>query len=240
MAQVLPDDASRFRLAWIEAAFAAAARENVTLVDGFDAPGRVFSGVDLGVGLDPRRHDETAIFTVLLRDDGRRQVLSIESGRWTGPEIIQRIKSTHLRFGSTIRVETNGAQGHVLQHLQQENVRVQAHATGKNKHDPVFGIESVGIELEAGRWVVPDAPATRAWARELLNYSPSAHPGDRVIAGWLALAAVRTAPRRELLPVPFIRSNAPLPLLGGVRDVVVARPGDFPEDAWADVSPWMR
>lgn len=236
LVRVLPDDSSRFKLDWVEAASATAAREGATLVDEYIGLGRTFSGVDLGVGLSAH-HDETAIFTIALLPDGRRRVLAIEAGRWTAPEIIERIKATHRRYRSVVRVETNGAQGHILGFLQQDGIRVEAHTTGRNKYDPIYGIEGIAIELEAGRWVVPDAPATRAWARELLNYNANAHSGDRLVASWLAVEAARSASKTELFPAPFLRSNDQFGFVDGHAVVTRDVEDGFPAGSWM---PFLR
>jgi hypothetical protein len=60
-----------------------------------------------------------------------------------------------------------------------DSVRVEAHPTGRNKYDPTYGIKSIAIDRKGGKWVVPDCAATRTWARELMNYAPGSHAGDR-------------------------------------------------------------
>jgi hypothetical protein len=107
-----------------------------------------------------------------------------------------------------VRVENNGAQDYVRQFLAAERIPVEAHTTGRNKHDPAFGIESLAIELEQGRWIVPDAPATRAWARELISYSPRSHAGDRLIASWLAREAARDADDRGSAPLGIVMGES--------------------------------
>ncbi len=191
LVQAIADGDSRFRAEWIEHAFTLARAEGCVLVDSYAEPWKTFTGVDLAVGTTSK-HDETAIFTIALMPDGRRRVLALDAGRWTAPEIVERIRSAHARYRSMVRVETNGAQDYVRQFLAGAGVPVEAHATGRNRNDPAFGIESLAVELEQGLWIVPDAAATRAWARELMVYSPSHHPGDRLIASWLAREAARS------------------------------------------------
>lgn len=192
--QAVADGDSRFRAEWIEHAFALARAEGCTLVDSYPGPARTFTGVDLAVGTTGA-HNETAIFTIALLADGRRRVLALDAGRWTAPEIVDRIRTAHARYRSVVRVETNGAQDYVRQFLAGAGVPVEAHATGRNRHDPAFGVESLAVELERGLWIVPDAPATRAWARELMIYSPSHHAGDRLMASWLARESARVGAR---------------------------------------------
>lgn len=191
LVQAIAEGDSRFKAEWIEHAFALAREKVCTLVDSYGGPLKTFTGVDLAVGTTGK-HDETAIFTIALEADGRRRVLALEAGRWTAPEIVERIRAAHARYRSVVRVETNGAQDYVRQFLATSGVPVEAHATGRNRNDPAFGIESLAVEMEQGRWIVPDAPATRAWAREMIVYSPAQHAGDRLIASWLAREAARS------------------------------------------------
>jgi len=163
-----------------------------------DHPGKFFTGVDLAV----QRHaaaDETCLFTLYQRPDGRRQVVNIQAGKWTGPEIVDRVISTHQRFGSIVVVENNAAQDFILQFVRQQEVTVPVlpFTTGKNKAHPEFGVESIAAEFAAGRWVIPShngrtrhAQVDR-WIQELLFYDPRAHTGDRLMACWFAREIAR-------------------------------------------------
>ena len=229
----ISDATSRFKSTWIERAFQNAKDLGVVLVDSYNGPYRTFSGVDLGVkqGL---QHDESAIFTLALLPDGRRQVLNIESGRWQGPELVQRLKFTAARFGSRLRVENNGAQDYILQFVRDAGIGVDAHTTGRNKHDPQYGVESLAVEMERGLWVLPDAPMTRAFARELLAYNPAGHTADKIMACWLAREAARTAESAPPFATPFLTSLPPMGFPVG-PNVITAKPGEFPEDAWGAI-----
>jgi hypothetical protein len=99
-------------------------------------------------------------------------------------------------------------------------------------------VESLAVEFERGQWIVPDAPMTRAWVRELLAYNPAGHTGDRVMASWLAREALRTAEAAPPFPVPFLTSDMPLRLPAG-QDIIVARPGGLPEEMWESVDGGM-
>ena len=204
LVQAIADGDSRFRGEWIEHAFSLAKAEGVALVDHYAGPCRTFTGVDLAVGTTSG-HDETAILTIALLADGRRRVLALEAGRWTAPEIMEPDQGRRTRGTAVVvRVESNAAQDYVRQFLEAEGIPVEAHTTGRNRNDPAFGIEWLAVELEQGLWVVPDAPATRTWARELITYSPWSHAGDRVIAWWLASEAARAFEDHRGDPVPFI------------------------------------
>jgi hypothetical protein len=173
------------------------------LVAGQEKPARHFEGKFVtGVDLAVQRHaaaDETALFTLYQRPDGLRQVVEVQAGKWTGPEIVRRIVEVHQRFDSIVVVENNAAQDFVLQFVraQQVTVPVLPFTTGKNKAHPEFGVESIAAEFAAGRWVIPSLngralhPQVDKWIQELLFYDPRAHTGDRLMACWFAREIAR-------------------------------------------------
>lgn len=165
------------------------------LPDGY----MTITGVDLAVS---RRvaADKTSLFTLLLWPSGVRQVLEVQAGQWTGPEIIDRVISAHERFRSIAVVENNAAQDFLLQWARERapGLRVRAFTTGRNKLSPEYGVESLAAELAAGRWVIPCQPGSKRtarqvgyWIEEMLSYDPQAHTGDRLMASWIAREAAR-------------------------------------------------
>jgi hypothetical protein len=125
-------------------------------------------------------------------------VLCIESGRWAGPEIVERIIDTHKRFHSIVVVESNATQEFILQFTRKMSaVPVKPYYTGaKVFRDPHFGIESLATELANEKWIIPSRdgrahPEIEAWVSELLFYDPRAHPGDRLMASWFAREGAR-------------------------------------------------
>lgn len=161
----------------------------------------VFTGVDLGVGKRVNKGDLTALFTLLVYEDQVRQVLGLESGRWPGPEILRRIVSAAQRYGSILYVENNAAQDYLLQFLRAEGVAlpVRPFTTGSNKADPSFGVESMGAEVEGGKWIIPTSDGTwegapaevQAWMQEMVDFDPADHTGDRLMASWFAREGAR-------------------------------------------------
>lgn len=161
-----------------------------------ELPGHVFHGVDLAVSKRDAA-DLTCIFTLFVHRNGHRQVLGIKSGKWTAPEILDRIEDTHRRFGGTFMVESNAAQRYIVQLLQQRGqVPVVPVITGRTKAHPEFGIEGMGVELAAGRWTIPSKagkfePEVGDWVSEMLFYDPRNHTGDRLMASWFAREGAR-------------------------------------------------
>lgn len=73
---------------------------------GYDGPNPTFTGVDLAVS-PGEESDDTAFFTFEARPDGMRIILDIEVGKWSGPDIVEKIFDKHNRYKSIIRVENN-------------------------------------------------------------------------------------------------------------------------------------
>lgn len=239
--RVLSDATSRFKAEWFEFSIRAAAETGATLCESYEGPHPAFTGVDLGVGTTAK-HDESALVTIALLPGDRRQLLNVDSGRWQAPELVARIKDVQQRFKSRVRVESNAAQAYIGQFLSAQGVTIEAHTTTKAKH---LGIEALAVEMEQGRWLLPDAPATRVLVREMLAYSPASHTGDRLVALWLAREAAAAASKRELFPMPFLRSSTmPLkatpPSFSSTANAIIAPPSEFPEDAWSDAPFWTR
>ena len=159
---------------------------------------RVYTGVDLSTG---EARDLSVLFTILVYPNGDRRVLEIESGRWQIDEIVARVLSVYRRFGSILAVENVGTQQWLVQLLAKYSaIPVVPITTGRNKADPVFGVESLAAELANGKWIVPAkhsrAPEdAEAWIQEMLFYNPAQHTGDRLMAAWFARTAAERAER---------------------------------------------
>lgn len=192
--RVRSDEDSAVKVEWIEACKARAREQGISTMAQEWREGRTFTGVDLAVG-KRRKNDRTSIFTFGLLPDKSRRILRIESGRWSGTEIINRIYEHHRDFDSIVRVETNAAQDFLRQWMVSMNrsIPVKAHnTTGKNKHSKEHGVESLFIEIENAAWLIPNDPSGRVppeiqqWVNEVLYYDAAAHTGDTLMACWLA------------------------------------------------------
>lgn len=195
----------RFKLAYLQAA--------LTNGDGLElayslaiVPSgyRTITGVDLAV-TKKTTGDETALVTIAVEERRQiRQLLDIEAGRWGGPEIVERIKDVNARYNSQVWVESNGQQRMLKQFLNDQTaIPVKAFYTGKNKYDPAFGIESLAIEMSAGKWIIPNRggermgynasmhPEVKRLVNEMLRYDPASHTGDRLMATWIAREGAR-------------------------------------------------
>jgi hypothetical protein len=196
------DEASRFDEAWIDDALKAGRGLHFVKRRPLDVNGRpmpCFTGVDLSVG-KKSTSDLSSIFTVGIDHRNRRRVCEIQSGRWTAPDVLAKLKSVYERFGSIVVVEDNAAQSFLIQWATGMGIPVRPYTTtGKAKYNEHFGVESIAVELRAGQWVIPSGAGgqeihheAQAWIREMLFYSPDSHTGDRLMASWFAREAIRT------------------------------------------------
>lgn len=163
---------------------------------------KVITGVDLAV----QQHsaaDLTCLFTIAIHPNGDREVINVESGRWSGPDIMQRIIDTHRRYNSIFIIENNAAQDWMLQFTGSRSaVPMRPFNTGRNKAHPEFGVESLFVELYNAKWIIPSRggrpahPELAAWVRDMMFYNPAEHVGDRLMASWFAREGVRMAELR--------------------------------------------
>lgn len=189
------DDEARFKQTWIDEALRKG--QMLTLRSRLDEVPEgcfVFTGVDIGVKKG-KRSDLTAIFTFMEDAKGMRTLLWIEAGKFTGPEIVRRIEDHHERYQSFIAVENNAAQDFILQFMAEgSHVPVIPHTTGKQKKDPLLGVEGLAVEMAKGLWIIPNArpePEIDAWISEMLFYTPKIHTGDRLMASYFAREVAR-------------------------------------------------
>ncbi len=163
----------------------------------------VYTGVDLAI----QQHsaaDFTCLFTIAVDPFGVRHILEIDTGRWQGPEIVEKIKSVHRRFQSIVMVENNAAQDYILQFCRGSSaVPVHAFTTGRNKADPAHGVQSLAVEMYNGKWVIPSEedgdklhPEVAAFVDDMYYYDPAGHTGDRLMAAWFAREASRMVTKK--------------------------------------------
>lgn len=157
---------------------------------------QTYTGVDVSSG---EGEDYTVIVTAVRLASGRRQILEIQSGKWTGPEICERLASVFQRFRSIIAVESNGVQKWIRQWLGQSDALVTPvsdhNTTGVKKSDLNLGIKHLEMELAGeGQWIFPrpvnllDPPEENMsnLCQGALSYSPDEkHTSDWLMAWWI-------------------------------------------------------
>lgn len=189
---VARDDAeARFRREWIEGAIARGRdKKFVNALLSIPAGCRVYTGVDLAI----QQHsaaDLTCFFTILVHPNGDREVLCIESGKWTGPDILARILDAHRRYQSIVVVENVAAQEYLAQFVRAySSVPIKTFTTGRGKASLDFQADGLATEMANGKWIIPSAggthPEVDSWINDLLFFDPRAHCGDRLAASLFA------------------------------------------------------
>lgn len=173
----------------------------------------VIVGVDLATGAtEKKRKTDLTVFFVLgvSKRTGKRRVLWIDKGRWSGPEIVLRIKAINERYQPRrFIVEDNGQQRFLIDFARQVpgfgQGRIETFTTTGEKWHESLGIEGIAAEMYAGRWEIPGPkgevepyrasldPAQReawdnirSWATHLEDFARVGHTPDDVMASWFA------------------------------------------------------
>jgi hypothetical protein len=201
MCLYISDTESRFKREWIERCMERGEGKSLAYAlmqvpDGY----RVITGVDLAVSQKDSA-DETVLFTIAIHPDDSREVLDITSGKYHGPEIVDLIIDVQRRYQSLVVVENNAAQDFIIQFTRDRaNIPVEPYTTGASVHHPEFGVEGIGAEMAASKWIIPCRrvvqetgseilicqPEVQRWIDELIYYDPRMHTGDRLMASFFA------------------------------------------------------
>ena len=194
------DVTARFKREWIDKCLERGKGKTMKFaLQGVPAGYRTYTGVDLASS-KKKKSDDVVLFTVAVHPNETRELLCIESGKWTGPEIVNKIVDTHTRFGSIVFVESNAAQVFIVDFAKELSaVPVKPfYTTGQNKPDPTFGVEALATEFFNGKWIIPSGPSglpvdpeISKWIEEMLFYSPGSHTGDRLMAAWICREGMR-------------------------------------------------
>jgi hypothetical protein len=193
-----------------------------SLARGYRGEWPTFTGIDVATGVE-EGSDMRSIFTFaqlgevnFTLPDGRarrlrnaRLILNVQYGLWAGREFANKIRDELNNFDSSGLVETNAAQSLILQWLVDEDASIPLEGqvtSAANKHRRVHGVAGVLVELENLGWIIPcdergqcPEPVER-WISEVLDYRPDRHPGDVLIASWLAREKARATLGDAALP----------------------------------------
>lgn len=185
------------------------------LLDGM----QLFVGADFGFGEDERLHDRTAFFVLGVDKYYLRHLVWLESEHGlTGPDVVDGLRDLHRRFRPRrMAVESNGAQKWASQFVRVERKRDKASrapttgirieglfTTQASKLSKEFGVETLFTEFAQSLWRIPcnaqgvRTPEVQAFVDECLAYRPGQHPGDRLMAGWIAHEIARRVTRFDL------------------------------------------
>jgi len=208
MCEARDEATALFKEDWISGCCAAGEGKSLmsTLPAAFPS-GLVYTGVDLGVR-QSKGSDPTVIVTAILHPDKRRQVISVKYGVWTAKEIADNIADQYNAFGGTVLVENNGAQQFLLDILSAQNNKIPVvgfETTGKKKHDPTYGVESLANEIASDQWIFPSSdgtpegcePAMRWLLDAMRSYQRGKHTPDGLMAMWICREGMRIEPAKK-------------------------------------------
>lgn len=195
---VARDDASsRFQRLWVDACMERGeGRKPAVALQNIPPGYSVHTGVDLG-SRQHKKSDQTVLLTFVQHPDGSMEIIEVQSGRWAGPEIVQRVIDVHHRFRSIVYVENVHAQQFIVDFTKHtSSVPVVPFATDSRKNHPEFGIETIAVQMANRKWIIPNEngkchPEIEALVQEILYYDPNAHTGDRLMAMWIAMEGAR-------------------------------------------------
>jgi hypothetical protein len=191
---VRDDETAPVRLEWI-----VRARELATSMRQDSSPPRDWPpGLPAFVGVDPafgqeKHHDKSSIFAFGVLPSGHRRILEVQVGRWKASELLTRIVDVGRRYGAVVCVEGNAGQKMIRDWARERaiDVPVRTLVTGKNKGNPLYGVQTIFAEVENGTWLFPHdngrpTPGVAQLEYDLLYYDPAKHTGDALMSMWIA------------------------------------------------------
>lgn len=156
-------------------------------------------GVDLAIS-QKDDSDFTAMAVVGQTADGIKLPLYLSREKLSPAQTKSKIVALTSRYNPQIVVvESNAYQKSLTLDLADTtSVPVKAYTTGGEKYDPDIGINSLAIDFENGKWILPYSPED-PYAQDMidklvggmLDY-PSGHTEDLLMALWFANNGLRT------------------------------------------------
>jgi len=202
---IMSDEFRRIKYEWIQQALLRG--RGVRLGEVPPGVRFVICGLDPAGGKKKRegRGDFSAFFVIAIYPNGDRQVVDCFAARMTSPELKERIKVYYAQYACKIAVEDNGTQDWLRQEVVNETaIPIVGRSTTSNKWDPATGVESIGLELQNGKWIIPATaegqPANdvlRKWIDEMLSFQIGAHTGDLLMASYIARNMAREEEARQ-------------------------------------------
>ncbi len=134
--------------------------------------------------------DWTVIVTFAIRKDGKRRLLWMDRFQGGAEMVLRKIIQHQRAFDSVVAVENNAAQQAFVDMLlsYDKSFPVRGITTGKGKMDTTYGLPSLFVEISKAAWVLPSGkhgqrpPQLEAFVSEAMNFQPSAHSGDTLMA----------------------------------------------------------
>jgi len=185
-------DASPFDIAALEACYVPDTHWRCTAM--VPADWQFVTGVDLGI--QKKKDSDRTVFVTLATDGVKKLVIDIRAGKWGMKEKRMIAEALHRQYGGVFVVESNAAQALMVEVLRDyTRVPVMSSTTKHGtKINDEWGIPSLAIDVENGRWQIPALPTPPLEVKEMLDeaimYNPAAHTGDILMACYLAYSGI--------------------------------------------------
>lgn len=156
------------------------------------------SGIDLAISKS-KNSDFTAMAVVARKQDGTKIPLWLSRDKLSPAETRSRIVALHERYQPDIHVVENNAYQESLRRdlADTTDLPIVGYTTGGEKYDELIGINSMAVEFENGKWILPYDSEDEYTVRMvdilvdgLLRF-PSGHTEDLVMALWFANNGLR-------------------------------------------------
>jgi hypothetical protein len=159
----------------------------------------VTGGMDLAISMRDGA-DDSAIAIIGRTKTGVKIPLWLEMGKWSPADQRKRIVEVFERFPmmAQFTVESNAYQASLQRDMaEMTDLPIKGYGTGGEKFDEDIGINSIAVEFENGKWILPyasDSDYTRRMIDSLVGGMldfPSGHTADILMALWFANTAMR-------------------------------------------------
>ena len=158
----------------------------------------VAMGVDLAIS-QKETGDYTAFAVVGEMEDGTKIPLYLAQEKLTFAQTQEMIKDLYQRFNpALIKVESNAYQAALVRDMQDNtSLPIKGYSTGGEKFDPDVGLQSIAVEMENGKWILPYSQESHSTMKivdtltdGMLRF-PSGHTEDILMALWFANTGLR-------------------------------------------------
>lgn len=231
--EALASEDAVFKQGWLE--YAKKIGEHLTFQYAYDParwtlpvqPKAIALGVDLAIS-DKDSGDYTAFAVLAELQNGAKIPLWLEEAKLDFASTERKIVELAGRYRCDIVVvENNGYQAAIVRDLQgKTSLPIVPYSTGGEKYDPVVGVNSLAVEFENQKWILPydrsidengdpPSPFTLKMVDRLCDYMMrfgSGHTGDLLMATWFANGGLRQ--------ITFNKSGEQPYAYGSKRDIL--------------------
>lgn len=164
-----------------------------------------FTGVDIAAGKQRTSGAYSVIFTIAWYE-GIKVPVSIIRGRFPSPQLSRLIIEEIVKWNpELIFIENNAQQEALIQWINETSPEfintippIKGYYTGVQKFDEQIGLPGIAVEMEQGKWIIPD-PTSHGkckcslctWINEMSEY-PIGKYSDTVMAMWFSREAARS------------------------------------------------